>query len=213
MSGISAIRKSLVNNDKGFTLIEMAVVLIIIGLIVGAVVKGRDLVSSAKQKKLYNKFVQEWQMAYAAFYDRTGQVLGDFDGTDNGDSGDRDGLCSDASAANLVAQLERVGLDAPSEGATGSALERVYKDANGVNYTLVLTLTNDASYGNFIQITSDNGFPFDLGMAWDTIIDGTMDGADGDFMYRATASAAPTDWPDADTAAASDSVAILLLQL
>ena len=57
MRCISAIKKSIVNNNKGFTLIEMAVVLIIIGLIVGAVVKGKDLVTSAKQKKLYAKFV------------------------------------------------------------------------------------------------------------------------------------------------------------
>ena len=40
-------------NNKGFTLIEMAIVLIIIGIIIGAVVKGKDLVRSAEQKRLY----------------------------------------------------------------------------------------------------------------------------------------------------------------
>ncbi|HBN26850.1 MAG TPA: hypothetical protein DD405_05225, partial [Desulfobacteraceae bacterium] len=38
-------------DTRGFTLIEMAIVLIIIG----AVVKGKDLVRGAEQKKIYTK--------------------------------------------------------------------------------------------------------------------------------------------------------------
>jgi len=32
-------------NEKGFTLIEMAIVLVIIGIIIGAVLKGQDMVA------------------------------------------------------------------------------------------------------------------------------------------------------------------------
>ena len=46
---------------KGFTLVELSIVLIIIGLIIGGVLKGTDLINSAKQKKFYNTFVKGWQ--------------------------------------------------------------------------------------------------------------------------------------------------------
>ena len=56
---MSKIRKSFkkVANQQGFTLIEMAIVLIIIGIIIGAVIKGKDLIRSAEQKKIYTKYL------------------------------------------------------------------------------------------------------------------------------------------------------------
>jgi prepilin-type N-terminal cleavage/methylation domain-containing protein len=65
------------NDQRGFTLIEMAIVLIIIGIIIGAVVKGKDVMKSAEQKRLYSTFAREWQVAYNNYYDRTGWILGD----------------------------------------------------------------------------------------------------------------------------------------
>ena len=56
---------------------KWAIVLIIIGIIIGAVVKGKDVMKSAEQKRLYSTFVREWQMAYNNYYDRTGWILGD----------------------------------------------------------------------------------------------------------------------------------------
>ncbi|WP_182075354.1 type II secretion system protein [Deefgea sp. CFH1-16] len=37
---------------RGFTLVEMAIVLVIIGLILGAAFKGKDLIDSAKVKNM-----------------------------------------------------------------------------------------------------------------------------------------------------------------
>ena len=42
-----------IRNTKGFTLIEMAIVLVIIGIILGAVLKGQELINSAKSKRIY----------------------------------------------------------------------------------------------------------------------------------------------------------------
>ena len=70
-------RKSSLRNEKGFTLIEMAIVLVIIGLILGAVIKGKDVINSAKQKNFYASFVKSWELAIASYYDRTGNLLGD----------------------------------------------------------------------------------------------------------------------------------------
>ncbi|MGC9455910.1 MAG: type II secretion system protein [Halothiobacillaceae bacterium] len=61
----------------GFTLIEMAIVLVIIGLIVGAVMIGKDVQRNAEYAKISNKFVSGWKKAYDEYYNRTGVVLGD----------------------------------------------------------------------------------------------------------------------------------------
>lgn len=61
----------------GFTLIEMAVVLVIIGLILGAVSIGKDLQRNAEYKKVKQKFVDQWAQAYNEYYEKTGVVLGD----------------------------------------------------------------------------------------------------------------------------------------
>ncbi len=62
--------------NKGFTLIEIAIVLVIIGLIIGMIFKGRNLIENAKIKHLatqYNKVLA----AVNAFYDRYNFYPGD----------------------------------------------------------------------------------------------------------------------------------------
>jgi prepilin-type N-terminal cleavage/methylation domain-containing protein len=54
---------------KGFTLIELAIVLVIIGIIIGAVLKGKDLIESARIKSFSNSLM-EWDIAVWAYVDR-----------------------------------------------------------------------------------------------------------------------------------------------
>lgn len=63
--------------QKGFTLIEMAIVLVIIGLIMGAVSIGKDLQRDAEYAKVKQKFLDQWKSSYDAYYMRTGVVVGD----------------------------------------------------------------------------------------------------------------------------------------
>src|SRR3989339_1080059 len=93
-------------NDKGFTLIEIAIVLVIIGLIIGAAVKGRDLIQSGKQKKFYTNSLKAWEVAVVSYYDRTGQVLGD--GGANGGTGAVDGIFDNIGGAALGAIKARL---------------------------------------------------------------------------------------------------------
>jgi len=63
--------------QQGFTLVEMAIVLAIIGLILGAVMIGKDVQRNAEYSKVANKFLYQWKMAYDQYYQRTGVVVGD----------------------------------------------------------------------------------------------------------------------------------------
>jgi len=212
---ISSRKKKILLNNKGFTLIEMAVVLIIIGLIIGSVVKGKDIVTSAKQKKLYTKFVQSWQISYNSYYDRTGWILGD-DASNDNNTGTRDGHCSDPTCDNLVAQLQAIGLDIPQVGETNSSCVRNYSDSEDREYALTISFKYDADFGNYMEITGGaNGIPSELGIAWDNIIDGQRNGATGDFRYDANGDITAggfAEWPAANVAAVGNSVAVLKLQ-
>ena len=61
----------------GFTLVEMSVVLLVIGLILGAVSVGKDLQRDAEYTKIKQKFVDQWASAYNGYFLRSGVVLGD----------------------------------------------------------------------------------------------------------------------------------------
>ena len=197
----------------GFTLIEMAIVLIIIGIIIGAVVKGKDLIRGAEQKKIYSKFLNSWEMAYNAYYDRTGWILGDVDSPINGTSATRDGRCSGATCANLVSQLDAVGLEAPAQGPTGSECGRRYTDSTGTQHTLTISLENasddQANNYNHIQISI---IPNEIGIAWDRVIDGENSGDTGNFVYiPIPGTPVRTIWPSAQVQPVAGSEARLIL--
>lgn len=65
-------------NQKGFTLLELAIVLVIIGIILGAILKGQELINNAKAKRLLNDTKGLATLQYT-FYDRYGRFAGDCD--------------------------------------------------------------------------------------------------------------------------------------
>jgi len=64
------------NVNKGFTLVEMAIVLVIIGLILGGVLKGQELVVQARVKSMISEFNQV-TAAYYTYFDRYHRFPGD----------------------------------------------------------------------------------------------------------------------------------------
>jgi prepilin-type N-terminal cleavage/methylation domain-containing protein len=59
--------------NAGFTLIELAIVLVVIGLILAAVLKGEDLIQDATMLDFATNPVREAQTAAMSYYNRTGQ--------------------------------------------------------------------------------------------------------------------------------------------
>ena len=56
-----------VNNNKAFSLIELSIVLIIIGLLVAGITGGQSLIESAKNRAVVNE-IRGWKQAVNAFY-------------------------------------------------------------------------------------------------------------------------------------------------
>ncbi len=63
-------------NQKGFTLVEMAIVLVIIGLLLGGVLKGQELIENSKIKNLMND-IKGTQASFNGYMDRFRAVPGD----------------------------------------------------------------------------------------------------------------------------------------
>lgn len=62
------------NKQKGFTLIEIAIVLVIIGLLLGGVLKGQELIKSAKIKAAAAD-VNAYSVALIGYQDRYGDLF------------------------------------------------------------------------------------------------------------------------------------------
>lgn len=67
-------------NEKGFTLVEIAIVLVIIGLLIGGVLKGQTMIQNAKIKRVV-KSADELRAAVYTFYDKYGVFPGDENNT------------------------------------------------------------------------------------------------------------------------------------
>lgn len=105
------------SKSQGFTLIEMAIVLVIIGLILAAVMKGGDIFHSAQIDRVNKGFFEAWKTVVYEYYDRRGQYLGD--GTANGGTGAAQdgqfdgflGLDQVNKADNLIQVSQAAGID------------------------------------------------------------------------------------------------------
>lgn len=64
------------SRQQGFTLVEIAIVLVIIGLLIGGVLKGQEMITNAKVSKIENDY-KGITAAILAYQDRYGVLPGD----------------------------------------------------------------------------------------------------------------------------------------
>jgi prepilin-type N-terminal cleavage/methylation domain-containing protein len=105
--------KRFVKDEKGFTLVELAIVLVIIGIILGGVIKGQELITSAKMKKIPG-IAQEITAAINGYQDRYRYMPGD----DNTAVSRWAGVYTPAAATQANSQINGANANANSPVAT-----------------------------------------------------------------------------------------------
>lgn len=127
-------------SQSGFTLLELTIVLVIIGLIVGAATIGKDVQRNAIYQRIASDYVQGWAIAYDRYYDGTGHPPGDTPATPTGKV--NAALASELCGANLRGAMQAAGIEMPSGRAEGSETFYVYEDSNGIPHQLEICFEN-----------------------------------------------------------------------
>lgn len=115
--------------QRGFTLIELSIVLVIIGLIVGGVLMGRDLIKAAEDQKIAT-FMQEFHSKWNTFKLKYNCVPGDC-ATATELFGTYAGGCPSASARRYEGTCDGDGdgklrWQSPNEGINGYTFDHLY---------------------------------------------------------------------------------------
>ena len=138
---------------RGFTLVEIAIVLVIIGLLLGGILKGQELINNAKVRAIADR-QNSLKIAWFAFIDRYAAAPGDYIQAKiyigGGVSGDGDGNLDPAESVEAFQQMTSTGLlrCGHCTGGDGSGFP---KASNSVinTYGGVMSIWNDSTYYSF----------------------------------------------------------------
>jgi len=98
--------KNLKQSEKGFTLVELAVVMIIIGVLIGGVLKGQEMITNARVTSTASQ-LQSFNAAFNSFQDQFGgQIPGDMASASTRLPNCTNAVCA-ASEANSNGQIEQ----------------------------------------------------------------------------------------------------------
>src|SRR5262249_49275444 len=148
-------RMATMRKQSGFTLIEIAIVLVIIGLLLGGVLKGQELITSARVRNIVSQ-QDGIKAAYFGFLDRYRALPGDYDQAFNNIANVSNAACNGGNR-NGNGRIE-----APTENIL--AWEHLSK-AGFINGSYTCAAVETAS------TTPNNAFATKLQLIWDNIYD------------------------------------------
>jgi prepilin-type N-terminal cleavage/methylation domain-containing protein len=184
--------------QSGFTLVEIAIVLVIIGLLLGGILKGQELINSARVRNLADT-ATGIQAAYYGFIDRYRRIPGDWNatgasqaigltitdgGNDNGRIDNDTGGVADWKEPNAIwVQMAAAGFIQGSYGGGTTAPNNANGIAplNAFNNVMILARTDDflAAPAARLHLLMGAGIPVDVMQELDLKLDdGTPDAGD-----------------------------------
>lgn len=177
--------------QKGFTLVEIAIVLVIVGLLIGGILKGQSMIQNAKVKRLVND-MQGMTAAIIAFQDRFGQLPGDESNVntppgDGANNGNGNGLIDEAAGWEM-SDLRNANLIA----GTGTALP-----SNAYGGTMSVSNANVGGFGTNTNKVIVTNIPAEACLEIDTKYDdGNQNAGDirGSAAYTANTLIASFAW-------------------
>ena len=170
---------------KGFSLIEIGIVMVVIGLIIAAVMKGKDVIKNAEVKEVNQNFMAKWVSVADSFYDKTGYNL-------TGENKVRTYMANadGASDINCTALLDQLGNEAGikleklvktnTDSYCQATLAGEFTDEVKVSVGFVSAYVDAPNEGNLTRnLVVFNNVPTDVAIALDKLLDGTIDGERG----------------------------------
>lgn len=201
----------MLKKSKGFTLIEMSIVLVVIGLILGAVSIGKDLQRNAVYQKISQSFVQGWALAYQNHFDRVNIVIADnplaptLNVNASGSTAIANGteICGE----DLQDEMDAAGIRMPNGRAEGFEERYAYLDTNGNPQQIDVCFqnvrwSNEASQTRSKNVMVIKGLTPDLARLLDSSIDGIADAGFGYFremQYANNTTATQRVWSKINT--------------
>ncbi len=164
---MNSLRKKMTDNS-GFTLVEIAIVMVIIGLLIGGVLKGQEMIKNAKIKRVV-KTSDEMRAAVFTYQDRFGYLPGDDPDaiTHTGaavTNGNGNGQIAAAEDEDVFIHMATVGLISGSPTTYATAFPS--HPFGGTYYVLYQNRNGKSS--NWITYTL---VPVDVALAMDTSLD------------------------------------------
>ena len=205
----------------GYSLIELSMVLVVIGVLIGAVVSASGLLRLARGQRLMEEFVSGWRQSYLTYVSQLRMNPGDDPDNPAGvivGPGGSAQLCNDGGSPALTNAFLAHGIAVPESPQAGQEDRRTYLDSRGVPHVLRVCMATlpwsvpGSSAGSFAvvgrPVLEITGLTVETALQFDALFDQSANARFGSFRRAALASStAPSgDWPSAQPAGAEDAM-------